>query len=155
MKWLPILVAAWHATSLGVAQERSAQHPGSARVILAECLVDGTRVPCGSFKITLKHGTSAFRPEYFTTESGASGFIVPEALRGVDFFGVTVETPKGTFGFPHEQGNSLQQTWRLIIDHKPFQEEWRYLTHRRNRCIGIIEYQWGEPERLAARPCTK
>jgi len=121
------------------------------RVFLTSCEVDGVPLPCEQVSIELNSGDLKARPEIID-QKGKKAFIIPKEFRSAKTFGVVVQTPKGSFSLPELHGSFLKGKWRIVIDHKPFQEENRYMT-KGISCIGFIHFQWSEPERLASSPC--
>lgn len=124
------------------------------KVFLTACEVDGASLPCDDITIRLVNRGMEISPERFKLPDGRQGFIVPAVLRNAAKFGIVVRTSRGTFSVIDENVSFLKGNWRLAIDHAPFQEEWRYLAHG-ERCFGLIEFQWGEPETLVRVPCHK
>jgi hypothetical protein len=122
------------------------------RVFLTSCEVDGSAVPCDVFTLQLLGGSRTISPKRFKDAAGTQGFFVPPELRELDEFGIVVGTPKGTFSILRNHRSFLKGKWRLVIDHAPFQEEWRYLTRKKQRCLGLVNFEWGEPEILASTP---
>jgi hypothetical protein len=123
------------------------------RVFLTACEVDGAVVPCDEFTVKLTSESKTEVPERFKDKAGSEGFVVPASFRKLEYFGVVIQTPKGTFSVFHIHGSFLKGRWRVVIDHAPFQEEWRYLTNKKQRCVGLIHFQWSEPERLVTATC--
>jgi hypothetical protein len=121
------------------------------RVFLTQCEADGSMVPCDKVSITLISDALRLKPARFRSD-GREGFIVPAEFRKLGKFGAIAETPKGTFSVSDVNGNYLKGDWRVVIDHAPFQENLRYLANGQS-CVGLIHFQWGEPEVLAVGPC--
>ncbi|MDT8068391.1 MAG: energy transducer TonB [Terriglobia bacterium] len=121
------------------------------RVFLTGCEVDGVMQPCKNISIELDAGELKAKPQIIK-EGDKTVFVVPKEFRNAKTFGVTVQTPKGGFSLAELHGSFLKGKWRIVIDHKPFQEENRYMTKGRD-CIGFIHFQWSEPERIASAPC--
>jgi hypothetical protein len=122
------------------------------RVFLTSCEVDGAPLPCEQVSIELESDGVKARPEIID-QSGKTAFIIPKEFRSAKTFGVVVRTPKGGFSLSELHGSFLKGKWRIVIDHKPFQEANRYMTKGLS-CIGFIHFQWSEPERLASSPCN-
>lgn len=122
------------------------------RVFLTRCEADGVSMPCSKLTITLTSGRLEVRPKTFSEQDGRTGFVVPTDFRGLNNFGVVIDTPKGAFTLQDVDASFLKGKWHVIIDHSPFQEEWRYLAHGQ-QCMGIIHFEWSEPETLAVTTC--
>lgn len=123
------------------------------RVFLTSCEADGRSFPCDKATITLSSGDLAISPELSRGPENGASFIVPSKLREAKQFDVIVQTPKGTFKAGSNDGAFLKGKWRIVIDHSPFQEEYSYLRKEGQQCLGLIHFQWGEPEVLAVGPC--
>ena len=122
------------------------------RVFLTHCDADGISMPCSEVSISLSSGRLEVRPKTFSEPDGRTGFIVPTDFRALKNFGIEINTPKGAFTLRAVDASFLKGKWHIIIDHSPFQEEWRYLAHGQ-QCLGIINFEWGEPELLSVATC--
>ena len=123
------------------------------RVFLTECETDGTKIPCEAVRLTITQGVESVVPKRFKQQNGLRGFYVPSKFRNGEPFGVVVQMPKGKFSMLDINSAFLRGRWRVIIDHAPFQDDWRYLTKKNQRCLGVIHFQWSEPERLVSTSC--
>jgi hypothetical protein len=143
------IISACPLALLAVAQA----HPTAGRVLLTVCEVDGKAFPCEKLTVRLTNGEVTVTPERFHDAAGLQGFIVPPEFRKTDYFGVIIGATNGGFSLAHLNSGFLGGKWRVVIDHKPFQEEWRSLVRRKQRCLGVIHFQLGEPETMVSTTC--
>jgi TonB family protein len=123
------------------------------RVFLTSCEADGHPFPCDKTTITLSSGDLTISPELSREPENGASFVVPLKMREAKEFGVSVKTPKGSFEAGSINGAFLKGKWRIVIDHAPFQEEFSYLKQDGQTCLGIIHFQWSEPERMRSVRC--
>lgn len=122
------------------------------KVYVTRCEVDGADIPCEQVSILLTEGKRVFTPKTFHF-ADKHGFFVPRRLRKNENFGVRVSTTVGSFQLESVHRSFLKGRWRIIILHSPFPEEWRYLEGKQS-CLGLIHFQWSEPERQVYTACS-